>query len=216
MDRKVQEWKGGETEWLKKMSVRALRPSIHPTSYIFFSYPLLPPSILRSLPSSPRAFLSRHASVPANQHRPGQGEGARRGGWGGKQRSTVAASLGFWGGSTRCVVGGGVQTERECDWGGLSLRIEIKMNGRGAGVSAVFTVIKKTSSAIFFFKNTHTHSLQLVWVSVRDRGGMGSVHCFSAIVQCLLYPRVLSVQLYATNEMGKECVCVYDGSCHSC
>lgn len=32
----------------------------------------------------------------------------------------------------RCA-GGGVQTERECDQGGLSLRIEIKMNGEGAG-----------------------------------------------------------------------------------
>lgn len=32
------------------------------------------------------------------------------------------------------------------------------------------------------------------------------VHCFLAIVQYLLNPRALSVQLYATNEMGKRCV----------
>lgn len=37
---------------------------------------------------------------------------------------------------------------------------------------------------------------------------MGTVHCFLAIVQYLLNPRALSVQLYATNEMGEECVCV--------
>lgn len=31
-----------------------------------------------SLPSTPQAFLSRHASVPANQHRPWQDEEARK------------------------------------------------------------------------------------------------------------------------------------------
>lgn len=34
------------------------------------------------------------------------------------------------------------------------------------------------------------------------------VHCFLAIVQYLLNPRALSVQLYSTNEMGDECVYV--------
>lgn len=56
-------------------------------------------------------------------------------------------------------MGGGVQTERECDQGGLSLRMEIKMNGRGAAVSLLFTVIKKTSSAILFTTHTHTHTV---------------------------------------------------------
>lgn len=50
--------------------------------------------------------------------------GEEGGGWrgGSKQRSSVAASLGFWGGSAGCAVGGGVLTERECDRG-LSLRM---------------------------------------------------------------------------------------------
>ena len=186
MDRNAQERKSA---W-KKLTIRPL---------LFF----FPPPTYFSSP--PPAFLSRHASVPANQHRPRQGEGARRerrgggsrvgGRGGGKQRRTVAASLGLWGGSTpgwRKKGGGrGVQTGRECDWEGLSLRIEIKMNGRGAGVSALFTVIKRTSSASHFFTrnhqtHTHTHTqfamLQFVWVSVRDRrrDGDGSLfpgHC---------------------------------------
>lgn len=77
----------------------------------------LPPSFLHSLPSSPPpAFLSRHASVPANQHRPGQGEGARRerrgggglDGWeGGRGANKGALLLPHWGfGEGRHQAGG--------------------------------------------------------------------------------------------------------------
>lgn len=53
----------------------------------------------------------------------------------------------------RCA-GGGVQTERECDRGGLSLRIEIKMNGEGAGgVCSVHSNKgdKQRHTSFFFF-----------------------------------------------------------------
>ena len=188
----------GEKERLKKIDYKTptlFFPLLLLLLHIFLQS--LPPSVLHSLPSfPPHAFLSRHASVPANQHRPGQGEGARgarekEGGREGcKQRSTVAASLGFWGGSTpgwrkKWGGGGGVQRGREGDGEGLSLRIEIKMNGRGAGVSALFTVIKRTSSASHFFTRnhqTHTHTqfamLQFVWVSARDRRRVGDGSLF--------------------------------------
>lgn len=68
-----------------------------------------------------------------------------------------------------------------------------------------------------FFRHTHTHTRFAVGLSECERQGRdGDVHCFWAFVQCLLNPHVLSVQLYPTNEMGDECACAYDGSCHSC
>lgn len=64
----------------------------------------LPPSVLRPLPSSPPAFLSRHAAVPANRHHPGQSEGASRGGAGANKGALLLPRWGIWGGSARCVV----------------------------------------------------------------------------------------------------------------
>lgn len=91
----------------------------------------------------------------------------------------------------------------------LSLRIEIKMNGWGAGVSVLFTVIKRTSSASHFFPHTNAQFALSVGAIVKNRGEMGGLfHCFVAIVQYLLNPHALSVQLYNTNEMGEKCVFV--------
>lgn len=66
---------------------------------------------------------------------------------------------------------------------------------------------------VFFFSTHTVGTILAVCVCVRvserecDRGGMG-VHCFQAIVQYLLNPHVLSVQLHATNEMQKRvCAC---------
>ena len=117
----------GEKERLKKIDYKTptlFFPLLLLLLHIFLQS--LPPSVLHSLPSfPPRAFLSRHASVPANQHRPGQGEGARGargGGGGGGGGANKGGGVGRGGGGGGGGPGGGgggggggVQTGRECD-----------------------------------------------------------------------------------------------------
>lgn len=152
------------------------------------------------MPPSPPASITR-----------GRVEGARRERRGGGQTKEhcccrVRGSTPDWRGAA-----GRVQTQRQHNRGGSSLRKEMGMNGRVAGVSVLFKAIKKTSSASHFFTHAAGTLLKMLQlervcegVCVSDRGGTGLAHCFLAIVHYLLNSHALCVQLYSTNETAKR------------